>query len=69
MKTIRTILERIKLLMIKMISVKGLVFTLATILKFCNILDSVIWFFVAVLIVSTRMFEKLIDKIASKIIK
>jgi len=59
----KNFVKRIGDLLIKLISVKGLVFFIATSLMFLEILEGWIWFATAILIVSTRMFEKLIRSI------
>jgi hypothetical protein len=62
MKTIKTILERLRLLIIKLISIKGTVFILATVLKFMGIINDWIWFAFGTAVISIRAFEKLIGK-------
>ena len=59
---LKSIPKRILDLVIKLISVKGLVFGVATILKFNNLLDSWIWLLCAVAILSFRTFEKILVK-------
>jgi len=58
-----SIFTRILKLIIKLISVKGLVFFMGTTLVFHKVIDGWIWFALAILIVSTRMFEKFIAKL------
>jgi len=53
-----TIFTRIRDLVQKMISVKGLVFAVATTLQILGKLDSWIWFLIALSVISIRMFEK-----------
>jgi len=53
-----TIFTRIRDLIHKMISVKGLVFAVATGLQILGKLDSWIWFLIALSVISIRMFEK-----------
>ena len=53
-----TIFTRIRDLVQKMISVKGLVFAVATALQILGKLDSWIWFLIALSVISIRMFEK-----------
>ena len=53
-----TIFTRIRDLIQKMISVKGLVFAVATALQILGKLDSWIWFLIALSVISIRMFEK-----------
>ena len=53
-----TIFTRIRDLIHKMISVKGLVFVVATGLQVLGKLDSWIWFLIALSVISIRMFEK-----------
>lgn len=56
-------LKRLKLLAIKLISVKGIIFILATVFMFMGKIDSVYWGLASLAFVSFRTFEKAIDKI------
>jgi len=61
------ILNRLKDLVKKLISVKGTIFIIATTLMFMGKLDNVIWGLSALAFVSIRMFEKIVlALIASK---
>lgn len=55
-------MKRIKELAAKIASVKGIVFIVATILCIIGKLDSMVWFFVGVLWVSSRLLEKIFVK-------
>ena len=62
MQFLRTVWTRIQELIIKLISVKGVIFIIATVLKFNGIISDLIWFAFGVCVISFRTFEKLIDK-------
>ena len=53
-----TIFTRIRDLIHKMISVKGLVFAVACVLRYFDKLDNWTWMLSAIAIISLRMFEK-----------
>jgi hypothetical protein len=55
-------MKRIKELLAKITSVKGVVFVTATVAMFCGKLDSMVWFFSGVLWVSARLLEKIFVK-------
>lgn len=58
----KNILQRIYDLIIKMISIKGEVLILATILAFDGRLDPIVWGFFAALIIGDRTLEKFLNR-------
>ena len=58
----KEILNRFYLLIIKMISVKGLVFVVASMLMFRGNLDAITWGFFAAGFVGLRTLEKFINR-------
>lgn len=54
------LLKRFRLLVIKLIGVKGLVFIIATVLLFMGKIGALIWFFSAIGLISFRALEKIL---------
>ena len=60
-------LNRLKLLIIKLISVKGVVWIIATIMLFMGIIDANIWFIISGIFVGIRTIDKYINIIPKKV--
>jgi len=59
MKTLTEILTRIKLLIIKLISIKGAAFIIASIALIIRAVDGYTWLIVTGLVIGTRAWEKI----------
>jgi hypothetical protein len=59
MKTITEILKRLKMLVIKIISIKGVAFVIASIALIAGAMDGYTWLIITGLVIGTRALEKI----------
>jgi hypothetical protein len=59
LKTLTELLKRLKMLVIKIISVKGAAFIIASIALLKGMIDGWIWLIITALVIGTRALEKI----------